>query len=275
MALVAKLITPVSLSLPGLPVSLEGLRIVHLSDLHIHRRRGRHRRIMATLEQLEVDLVVLTGDYITFPSHEAIGFDVMSEICGVLRAKHGVFGVFGNHDTHQLQQHFRELPVHWLQDACAQPDGMPLQILGFNAAPKSFPDPVATLADIPDGQGEDNRKDTPDGHSRPLRILLSHFPTYLPTAADLGVDLMFSGHTHGGQCRLPGARALVNSTDLPRRLTSGILRHRDTLCIVSRGLGEMWLPLRLFCPPHIPVYTLRRGPLPGQSTEHIENVMPW
>lgn len=275
MAFTDPLITPVSLTLPGLPAGLEGLRIVHLSDLHVHRRRGRHRRIAQALEPLEFDLAVFTGDYITFSTHEDTAFEVISEICRAIRVKHGMFGVFGNHDTPNLHRLFQELPVHWLHDAAVQLSDVPLEILGFKMDRWSFPDPVATLADLPangiDGSAHDNH----EAQTRPLRILLSHLPTYLPTAADLGVDLMLSGHTHGGQCRLPWRRAIVNSTDLPWRLTSGILRHRNTLCVVSRGLGEVWLPIRLFCPPHIPVYTLRRGALPGQPTEHIENVMPW
>ena len=95
------------------------------------------------------------------------------------------------------------------------------------------------------------------------------------TSADLGVHLMFSGHTHGGQCRLPGGRALMNCSSLPLHLTCGMLRHQDTVCIVSRGLGETRLRLRLFCPPHVPVVTLRRGPLPGRHTNAIENVRRW
>ena len=106
-------------------------------------------------------------------------------------------------------------------------------------------------------------------------MLLSHYPTYLPVAADLGVDVVFSGHTHGGQCRLARQVVPFNSCDLPMDLTAGLLRHRDTLCAVSRGLGETFLPLRVLCPPQLPVYTLRRGPLPGSPTQHVENVQPW
>ena len=274
MALTDPLITPVSLTLPGLPTGLEGMRIVHLTDVHVHRRRSRHRRIAEALQPLEFDLAVFTGDYITFSTHETTSLEVMSDICRAIRAKHGIFGVFGNHDTPQLRQRFGELPVRWLHDAGVQLTDVPLEIMGFKMDRWSFPDPVATLAAI-STNGTDNTQEHDETQPRPLRILLSHLPTYISTASDLGIDLMLSGHTHGGQCRLPWRRAILNSTDLPWRLTSGVLRHRDTLCAVSRGLGEVWLPMRLFCPPHIPVYTLSRGPLPGEPTEHIENIMPW
>ena len=105
--------------------------------------------------------------------------------------------------------------------------------------------------------------------------MLSHFPHYLPVAADLGIDILISGHTHGGQCRLPGGLALVNSSDLPLRLTSGILRHRNTVAVVSRGLREARLPLRLFCPPHLPIYTLRRGTPPGRYTNLVQIIERW
>jgi len=67
----------------------------------------------------------------------------------------------------------------------------------------------------------------------------------------------------------------VNCSSLPRHLTSGILRHRNMLMAVSRGIGSRPMVPRLFCHPHVPVYTLRKGPMLGQFTEGIDNVKRW
>ncbi len=272
-----KLIHRVELTLPDLPSQLEGIRVVHISDLHVRRLRARHRRVVAGLGLIEVDLAVLTGDYIDAPGDEGIGLAVLTQICQAINPRIATFGVFGNHDTPKLRQQARNLPIHWLQDSGHKPAGWPLEIIGFDAGRYHQPDAVATLehlANIGINHAADPSTTTnqPD---RTIRVLLSHYPTCLPTAADMGIDLMFAGHTHGGQLRLPGSRSLHNSTDLPDTLTSGVLRHRQTLCVISRGLGESILPLRTFCPPHIPLYTLRRGPMLGQPTDHIENVLPW
>jgi hypothetical protein len=174
---------------------------------------------------------------------------------------------------------------------------LPLEVTGVDALGDYWPgDALALLEHLGQGGhgGNGNGNGAGKGHGngggddagtgagresatapRTLRLMLAHYPGYLPTAADLGVDLVFSGHTHGGQCRIPPNRALHNSSDLPMHLTSGILRHQRTLCVVSRGLGESLLPLRLFCPPHIPVYTIRRGPLAGEATGAMVNLRPW
>lgn len=276
MAIHQSLIDPIDVLLPELPPSLEGVRIVHLSDLHVRRNRLRHRRMVAQLERLRLDLVVLTGDYVDQPGDEPVGLEVMDRLCRAMRPRLGIYGVFGNHDTPQTRDLFTRLPVHWLNDTCHRPEGVPLEVAGFLTGMIRRPDVIATLLGLTPSRATDK----PDqvsaaGETRPLRVLLSHFPTYLPAVADLSVDLMFAGHTHGGQWRLPGRRAMYNSSDLPKQLTSGLLRHRNTLCVVSRGLGETILPLRVLCPPHIPLYTLRRGPMPGRQTDHVLNIQPW
>ncbi len=273
MAISRDLINPIDVLLPHLPASLHGLRIVHISDLHIRRHRRRFRRIAADLSLARVDLAFLTGDYIDRSGDEQVGMDVMTEICSNLHARFGIFGVYGNHDTHAVRSLFSDLPVRWLNDDCCQLPDLPLEIVGFDAGLTRRPDALAAVEAMQDVQNDHVR---PDHDAPPIRILLSHFPTYLPTAADLGVDLMFSGHTHGGQFRIPGFGPFYNSTDLPAPLTSGILRHRHTQCVVSRGLGEAGeLPIRTFCPPHLPVYTLRLGAMPGQPTDRVVNVRPW
>lgn len=267
------LIHSVNINLPTLPAGLAGLRIAHLSDLHIRRRRGRYAKLESLLGHVGVDLIVFTGDYITAAGDEEVGVEVMGQLCASLRPRLGLFGVFGNHDTHKLRQLLDGLPVRWLSNESHVFNGLPLQITGLEDDRLVRPDSVASLFD----RSFDSRdsRDAVASDDLPLRLLLCHSPHMIPVAADLGVDLMFSGHTHGGQIRFPPNRALVNSTDLPLDLTSGVLRHRNTLGAISRGLGEVRLPLRILCSPHLPIYTLRRGPLVGQLADSIVNVCPW
>ena len=273
------LLHPVTVTLPDLPPSLDGLRIAHLTDLHIRRRRRRYKKIAQDLRGLDVDLVALTGDYMSQPGDEPMALEIFRELCSLLNPRLGTFGVFGNHDTIDLRHRFDSLPVTWLNNDARRPDDqLPLQVIGFESDWDAWPDAVATLQAMASGlSGDDpplpNAGD--DDASRPVRILLSHYPQYLPTAADLGIDLMLSGHTHGGQGRLPWFGPVINSTDLPLSLSSGLLRHLQTITITSRGLGENLIPLRVLCPPHLPVITLRPGPLPGRMTDQIENVVPW
>ena len=267
------------LTLPEVPEELLGLRLAHLTDLHIHGHRRRHGRIAAALKQLNPDLVLLTGDYVTRWWRHEVAFEAMGRICAAVDPPRGIFGVFGNHDGQPLRHRLEGLPVTWLNNTVHRFADLPLEIWGSDTRYDHTQDGLA-LAEQLGPQSTPATGDAPDKAAPPsprpvVRLLLSHLPSFLPTAADLGADVMFSGHTHGGQIRLPGGRALRNSTDLPLHLTSGLLRHRNTICYVSRGLGEVLLPIRFCCPPQLPVYTIRRGPLPGEYTDQIVNVRPW
>lgn len=270
------MIHPLDLTLPDLPSDLEGLRIGQLSDLHVKADRARYRMVARCVATLAMDLTVLTGDYMCEPGDEHLAFDVLARICQNIRPRFGIVGVFGNHDSRELRKMCQRLPVTWLNNSAHFPDDLPLQVAGFETLRNVPPDSLATLDAMSHGEGLVPQLSTGQhGEVGALRILLSHQPSYLLIAADMGFQLMFSGHTHGGQIRLPWARALVNSSDFPAALTSGVLRHRRTLCAISRGLGETGLAMRLFCPPQIPLYTLRRGPMPGTETDQIQNVHPW
>ncbi len=259
------------LPLPHLPRAMDGLRIAHVSDLHIARHRSRHRRIVETLVDHRPDMIIFTGDYITGPGDETVALEVMQQLTADLHPARGMFGVFGNHDSSQLRRAFASLPIRWLNDDVHRFADMPLEILGADThfVSRSH-DSLALVERMHNGNGHAHRDE-----DRPVRLLLCHMPDYLPTAADLRVDLMFAGHTHGGQCRLPGARALMNSSALPLDLTSGLLRHRHTVCAITRGLGEVLLPMRFCCGPQLPIYRLRRGAQTGQHTHHVRNVLPW
>lgn len=283
-AAASRLCHEITLALPDLPAELQGVRIAHVTDLHITRVRRHHSRIADALAGAEADLVALTGDYIDKPGQEAAGHRQLRHIVEAAAPALGFFGVFGNHDTAAFRKRVADLPVRWLFDEGMHLDGLPMEVWGVDTHHHhSTHDALAVARRIaahnghprPAPRADDHVHDDDAHEPRTLRLMLCHMPTFMITAADLDMDLMLAGHTHGGQCRLPGARALINSCDLPLHLTSGVLRHRHTLCAVSRGLGETMLPLRIWCGSQLPIYTLRRGPRLGKHTDHVDNVMPW
>jgi len=265
------LIDPVELPLPALPHALEGLRIAQVSDLHVTRPRRRYQQVIDQLGPLRIDLLLLTGDYMSRWGNEAVAARLVKHLIDRLEPRFGCFGVFGNHDSPALKHQLADLPVSWLHNQVRQHKNLPIELLGLGMLEYENPDGIATALDWPEAtEGE-----TPPQEERPLRLALAHCPDDLMLAADLGADLVLSGHTHGGQCRLPGGQALFNSSSLPLNLTAGLLRHRETLAVISRGLGEVLLPLRVCCKPHVPLYTLRRRPLPAPRTEHLRAIRRW
>ena len=260
------LIQHADLILRDLPPSLQGLRIAHLTDLHVRRHRRRHDRLINQLTSLRLDLMVLTGDYITRNRGEVEAGKVLRRIVQAAQPRFGCFGVFGNHDAPELLDQVRDIGVHWLGTGGHRLPDAPIHLLGIDTLDDAGEDSIAMLLNNEPHQPGD------------LRLMLAHYPSWLSTAGDLGVHLMFAGHTHGGQIRLPNHMPLNNACDLPLNMSSGVLRHRNTLIAISRGLGEVgyfFNTYRAFCPPHLPVYTLRQGPTLGQPTTGVAKVVRW
>ena len=260
------MIHPITLSFPHLPAALDGLRIAHLSDFHARRGRCALKladRLAAALAATRLDLVLLTGDYMDQPGDEATAIEVLARIASRVRPRLGYFGVFGNHDNTALRRQMNGLEIHWLGNGVVQPADLPLLLCGLDGSIDARPDTVALAGALAGTDAE------------AFRIALTHVPAMLPAVADLGCHLLLAGHTHGGQIRPWRRLPLYNSTDLPLRLSSGVLRHRETLAVVTRGLGETSLPLRLCCPRQVPVLMLRCGPLPGEYTDDMVNVWAW
>lgn len=290
------MIDPVTITHPRLPEGLDGLTIAHLSDLHIRKDRARYRKLISDVNLRGPDLVLLTGDYMTDAGDEPISHEVMTRLCEGLKPRIGSFFSFGNHDTDALRQTAHQWQATLLSDqrvrVQAGPNKPAIEIWGLNDTYKAFTD-VSALLQSPvvhhgalssaedveragaAGPSDDLVEEQGRDGGQPFRIVLAHNPQILPTVADLKGDLMLSGHTHGGQIRPLPHLILHNSCDLPLRLSSGLLRHQSTLCAISRGVGEVLLPLRWLCPPHVPLYTLRRGAMLGQHGSGVQRLMRW
>ena len=252
---------------------LEGLTILHLSDLHVRRiahGTDRFRKLIRAVESTPVDLIILTGDYTDEPGHEAAAIDALDRLSHAWPTPRlGAFGIFGNHDSNELLHAAQSLGrITWLggpgrTPRWARPHPL-LDIFGLDW-PEDFMSAML---------------DAPPRDPAALTMALAHYPTALIPAASVGVPLVFAGHTHAGQVRISSRLAPHTSSDVPAHLASGILRLEQTLCCISRGVGDgVFEGLRINCPWQIPLYTLRHGPLPQpprHSPAHaVTQVVPW
>ncbi|HJZ82861.1 MAG TPA: metallophosphoesterase [Pyrinomonadaceae bacterium] len=228
-----------------LPTALSGLRIVHLSDFHYGPLVDpRHlERAIDIANNLKPDLIALTGDYI---SQERSYAAPCATLVGQLRARHGVFAVLGNHDhwtdATLITDLFRAEGIRVLLNEGLRVDinGEAFWLAGVDDTMVGLEDLSLALAGARDSE---------------LKLLLAHNPVILRRAWRAGVDLVLSGHTHGGQVIL---RPEKNRSGRPRRrLLRGLGRRGSTQIYVTRGLGTVVLPIRYGCPPEVSVLELR------------------
>ena len=235
-------VTRQAIPVSGLAEGLSGLRIGFLTDLH---RSGSVTHAMAdsavrALLAESPDLIVLGGDYVTWGGGRARFFVTpAAEALAPLRAPHGVFAILGNHDDdHDMPMALTRNGFTVLRDARTTIDvrGESLDIAGIRFWTRKAVDIARVIR----------------GASTNL-ILLAHTPARLPEAVSLAVPLMLSGHTHGGQIVLPGLGAIA-AREFP--VVEGLARRQGTSVFVSRGVGTVYIPIRLNCPPEIAILTL-------------------
>jgi predicted MPP superfamily phosphohydrolase len=236
-------VTRQTLQVSGLSPGLAGLRVGFLTDLH--RSDTVTEEMASTAVQLLMaehpDIIMLGGDYVTFGGGRNRRFvEPAAHALSPLSAPHGLFAVLGNHDDD------RDMPaalatkgVTVLKDARTRIviNGEPLDIAGIRYWTRKVVDIERVLR----------------GASTNL-ILLAHTPSRLPEAVALAVPLVLSGHTHGGQIVLPGLGA-VAAREFP--VIAGADRRESTTIFVSRGVGTVYIPVRLNCPPEVALLTLQ------------------
>jgi len=233
-------VTRETIIVAGLPPALGGLRVGLLTDVH-RSRWVSHEDVDAAVSMLMAerpDLIVLGGDYVTWGDRQFVV--PAAEALGPLAAPLGVFAVLGNHDDdHEMPAALEKNGVEVLKDARTRLTvrGEALTLAGIRYWTRR---PAAIANVIRGAEG-------------PL-VLLAHDPRRLVEAAALDIPLVLSGHTHGGQVVLPGVGAVAGQK-FP--VLSGIGRRDRTVMFVSRGVGTVYVPIRINCPPEVAVLTLQ------------------
>ncbi len=233
-------LTRETLHVLGLSPTLAGLRIGLLCDFH--RSETVSHEIVERAVQMAMseapDMIILGGDYVTWGDRRFVG--PVADALAPLAAPHGVFAILGNHDDD------RDMPAALaakgfvvLRDARTRlmVRGETLDLAGIRYWTRRASD----IAHVLRG-------------ASPNVFLLAHTPMRLAEAASLAVPLVLSGHTHGGRIVLPGVGAIA-AREFP--VIAGLGRREGTAIFVSRGVGTVYIPVRLNCPPEVAILTLQ------------------
>ena len=243
------LISQTDVYINDLPERFENYRITQLTDIHHSRILGidEVQRVVQLAQQTKPDMFVLTGDYST--SYRRY-IEPCTEALGILSAPEGVWAVLGNHDhytdaeltTRALKR--QHISVLDNQNTSLRRGSDTIQLSGVDDWTWNAADWTKAFA------GLSNAVPT---------VLLSHQPNVLEFEQTRNVSLILSGHTHGGQIKLPwlGTPAKFATKDL--RFAQGLFRHNDVQLYVSAGTGVIGLPIRFGVRPEIAVLRLKRA----------------
>lgn len=232
--------------LPGLGAGLEGARIVQLSDLHAGGVVGerRLRRIVAKVNRLRPDMIVITGDIVNSSPHDA---QLAAPILAELNAPLGVWACMGNHDHfvdgEQVAQILEGAGIKLLRNRgeVIERGGAALWLAGVDDTWTNQDDVAAAVRDRPAGLPS---------------VLLAHDPNLWPQAVENRVDWTLSGHTHGGQIGLVKLHPSISLARFITPFVAGLYEQDGAALYVSRGTANT-LPLRLGAPTEVSVFELK------------------
>ncbi|WP_019122860.1 metallophosphoesterase [Brevibacillus massiliensis] len=235
-----------------LPADLDGLRIVHFSDVHAgHYFSPQHLlKVVGQVNGLQPDLICFTGDL--FDSRVEDAKEIVSAL-SKLRSRLGKWAVLGNHDyrsgSEKVAKVLSQAGFQLLQNQHGAAGSLEkaLYIAGVDDVLYGKPDLQQALRGIPEGK---------------FTILLAHEPDFADYAGGFPVDLQLSGHSHGGQVRLPFIGPIL-TPEYGQKYPDGLQKvdSASLLVYTNRGIGTTILPIRFFCRPEITLLTLRSASL--------------
>ena len=240
------------LIVPGLAPVFQGLRVIQLTDIHYQKGNDQSlmEKVVETVQRANADLILHTGDYLARDTHS---LPELTPYFQEMSKGTESFAILGNHDRWHgseklFQQFFRETGIELLinQSRVVQKGGESLSIVGLDSAWGGFPDIEKAYKGVRQEQAA---------------ITLMHEPDYFDEIRKHRQSIcQLSGHTHGGQCRVPLVKYAPVTVKYGKKYIDGHFSHGENQRVfVSAGLGTTGLRVRFGCPPEVVVHTLRTG----------------
>lgn len=249
--------TAVTIQSEKLPAAFNDYKIVQIADLHGKSFGSKQQRLLKKVRKLQPDVILMTGDLIDSRRN---GEEEALLLMKQLTPDYPVYFVTGNHEVRlnlTILPKLEQLGVTVLRNTSVplERDGQFIELLGID-------DPTTTRwsegLQEPDGIRKSLDQAQSTAEPRAFQLLMAHRPEYLPLYAERKVDLVLSGHAHGGQIRLPFTDGMyAPGQGFFPELTAGQHTMENTRLIISRGLGNSLFPFRIFNHPELIVVTLR------------------
>lgn len=242
-------VTRVDMRDSNLAPVLHGKTVVQLSDLHMHGLGYREEKVFTLLNALKPDLILLTGDYITWDGDVQMALSFLARLKPTL----GAYGVMGDYDY----SNSRRSCLFCHQENTSLPtQAHTVRMLQNETVRIKINNRDMWITGLDDSEGEENRiRQLGQGDDTTPMIVLCHNPLIFDELDDHAGVLMLSGDTHGGQLYLPAFVWRLIGYEKNARYNRGVFHKGKNTLNVSKGVGTSHLPFRFFCPPEIVVYT--------------------
>jgi uncharacterized protein len=252
------ILTPlITIQNPQLADSLGRFRTIHISDLHLRKFGYLEHRTVSLINRMDPDIIFVTGDLLgNGESSIPACLDFFSQIT----AQYGIWAVLGNSDHFHngkyidTTQFIQRLKKHGIQVLQNENRKISISFDTTSSSQKWFwligvDDPYLGYNDLHlaiNGIPETDPK-----------LLLSHSPDIIDDAVDMKIDLMLSGHTHGGQIRFPFIGPVITQSIYRQKYAAGIFNIKNITLYVNRGIGTSGIPIRLFCRPELTILSIK------------------
>ena len=242
------------IQLDDLPKEFDGYKIVQLSDLHNQEFGYENERLIERINQIQPDIIVMTGDMLTNTREVSTNGDVLIKLVESLNQQYPIYYVTGEHEEGLYYEDRNKYQIDGTKEVYEEKlSQLGVTVLNDEQATITRQDATINVYGLKEHLSGDIQIDKRLGqlNEEEVNILLSHRPTYFDDYTKWGADLIFCGDTHGGMIRLPVIGGILSAEGFFPEYDGGLFRKENSVMVVSRGLGNNPIPLRINNRPEI------------------------